>query len=131
MAAAKKSVKKKVTSDDLRSLYESCFIKKNDVVVEIKRLDSDTERLMLKDAQWAYLYSKYVMQGAWAEDDEKVFFDNPKWAYLYSVFVNPSDGIRRHMMALAIKDSDDTWAKKYFDKDTGVDAIRAELQENK
>ena len=37
--------------------------------------------------------------------------------------------IKRHMMALAIKDKDDEWAKKYFDKDTGVEAIRSELSD--
>lgn len=128
---AAKKVTKANLADTLRTLYESCFVKKNNTVSSVKRLDAADERLMLKDPQWAYLYSKYVMQGPWDEKDEEIFFTNPKWAYLYSVFVNPSDGIKRHMMAAAIKDKDDEWAKKYFDKDTGVDAIRAELKEDK
>lgn len=118
---------KRVSTEALRDLYESCFTKKGDTVTSVKRLKEADERLMLKDPQWAYLYSKYVLQGPWPEDDEKVFFSAPKWAYLYSVFVNPSEGIKRHMMALAIKDKDDEWAKKYFDKDTGVEAIRADF----
>ncbi len=119
--------KKKVTAEKLRSLYESCFEKKGDTVISIKRLSGEDERLMLKDPQWAYLYSKYVMQQPWSEEDEEIFFPHPKWAYLYSIFVHPSDSIKRHMMALAIKDKDDEWAKKYFDKDTGVEAIRADF----
>lgn len=127
----KTGTKKKVTPELLRSLYESCFVKKGDVVESVNRLPSeDDEKLMLKDPQWAYLYSKYVLQGPWSDEDEKIFYDSPKWAYLYSVFVHPSEGIKRHMMALAIKDKDDEWAKRYFDKDTGVDAIRADLAAN-
>jgi hypothetical protein len=129
--AAKKKITKANMADTLRSLYESCFVKTKDTVTGVKRLNEDDERLMLKDPQWAYLYSKYVMQAPWSDEDEKVFFGHPKWAYLYSVFVHPSEGIKRHMMAAAIKDADDEWAKKYFDKDTGVDAIRTELKEEK
>jgi len=126
---AKKKITKANLAETLRDLYESCFEKKGDTVSAVKRLGEDDERLMLKDPQWAYLYSKYVMQGPWPEEDEKVFFDHPKWAYLYSVFVHPGEGIKRHMMALAIKDKDDEWAKKYFDKDTGVEAIRSEFND--
>jgi hypothetical protein len=127
--ATKKKITKANMADTLRSLYESCFVKTKDTVTAVKRLEADDERLMLKDPQWAYLYSKYVMQAPWNEKDEEVFFGHPKWAYLYSVFVHPSEGIRRQMMACAIKDSDDEWAKKYFDTETGVDAIRAELKD--
>jgi len=126
---AKKTAKKKVTLDDLRDLYQSCFEKDGEVIKGVYRLEPDKERLMLKDPQWAYLYSKYVKQEPWPVEDEDVFFAHPKWAYLYSVFVTPSENIKRHMMALAIKDKDDEWAKKYFDKDTGVDAIRAEFSD--
>lgn len=129
----KKATTKKMTkanmADTLRSLYESCFVKTKDTVTGVKRLEAGDERLMLKDPQWAYLYSKYVMQAPWSDKDEEIFFSHPKWAYLYSVFVHPSEGIKRHMMAAAIKDTNDEWAKKYFDKHTGVEAIRAELND--
>ena len=72
--------KKKVSADTLRSLYESCFEKVGDVIKSVRRLEEKNERLMLKDPQWAYLYSKYVLQAPWSEEDEKVFYASPKWA---------------------------------------------------
>jgi hypothetical protein len=113
---------------DLKSLYEKAN-------AENKRLPEKEERLFLKDPQWAYLYAKYIRGkaanmpngGAWDEKDEKIFYSNPKWAYLYSVFVYKSPNVVRHMMANGIANSEDEWAKKFFDYHEGVDRVREEL----
>lgn len=115
-------------SAKLRELYEKAYRRNSSGEAIVNRLEPKEERLMLKDPQWAYLYAKYVLTGPWPEDDEKVFFNDPKWAYLYSIFVSPSENIRRQMIALAIKDTENEWAKKYFDAYSGVDGIRKELE---
>lgn len=111
----------------LRELYEKAYYRSSSGKTVINRLEPKEERLMLKDPQWAYLYAKYVLMGPWPEGDEKVFFSDPKWAYLYSVFVDPSESIRRHMMATAIQEPDNEWSKKYFDTYSGVEGLRKEL----
>ncbi len=113
---------------DLKALYEQAMSFK-------KRLPEKEEREFLKDPQWAYLYAKYVRgkiaglpnDGAWDEKDEKIFYAHPKWAYLYSIFVYKSPSIVRHMMANGIANTDDEWAKKFFDYHEGVDRVRKEL----